>query len=76
MLRAEDGIFYSLLNSVCKVKPVSDKPKKKPYVPLYGTKNCTYEGNKKGRKTIEEREKYLEEIKFRTGKGNYILYFD
>ena len=39
-------------------KPVSDKPKKKPYVPLYGTKDCTYEGKKKGRKTNEEREKY------------------
>tara|TARA_R100001591_G_scaffold108775_1_gene118470 strand:+ start:995 stop:1222 length:228 start_codon:yes stop_codon:yes gene_type:complete len=56
--------------------PQSDKPKKKPYVPLYGTKNCTYEGNKKGRKTNEERQKYLEETKFRTAKGNYILYFD
>ena len=57
-------------------KPVSDKPKKKPYVPLYGKKDCTYEGKKKGRKTTEERQKYLEEIKFRKTKGNYILYFD
>ena len=57
-------------------KPKKKSIKKKPYVPLYGTKNCPYNGKKKGRKTNEEIQKKLEENKFIKKTGNYILYFD
>tara|TARA_S200002703_G_scaffold106345_1_gene92332 strand:- start:131 stop:352 length:222 start_codon:yes stop_codon:yes gene_type:complete len=57
-------------------KPPSKVAKDKPYVPLYNTKDCSYNGKKKGRKTNEEKQKLLEENKFIKKTGNYILYFD
>lgn len=45
---------------------------KKYYEPLYGTKDCPYEGNKRGRKSLEERNRPT--IKYE--KKITILYFD
>jgi hypothetical protein len=60
-----------------KKHPVRTKkmPKKdvKYYEPLYGTPQCTYEGNKRGRKSVEERQC---PTLIKNEKKITILYFD
>ena len=46
--------------------------KKKYYHSSYGTPDCPYEGNKRGRKTLEERKRPV----LKTEKKKIILYFD
>ena len=48
------------------------KTYKKYYEPLYGTPNCPYEGNKRGRKSMEERQRPSLKVE----KKFTILYFD
>lgn len=53
--------IYKKKHPVRKKKmPFKDKPQvsdaKKYYDPLYGTPECTYEGNKRGRKSLKERQ--------------------
>jgi len=47
--------------------------KKVYYEPLYGTPQCTYEGNKRGRKSLEERQC---PTLIKKEKKTTILYFD
>lgn len=44
----------------------------KHYEPLYGTPACTYEGNKRGRKSLEERQKQTLKKEI----INIVIYFD
>ena len=46
--------------------------KKKYYEPLYGTSACTYEGNKRGRKSMEERQRPSLKVENK----KIIMYFD
>ncbi len=46
---------------------------KKHYEPLYGTPECTYEGNKRGRKSMKERQA---PTLMKVEKKITILYFD
>jgi len=48
------------------------KTYKKYYEPLYGTPDCPYEGNKRGRKSMEERQRPSLKVE----KKFTILYFD
>ena len=48
------------------------KTYKKYYEPLYGTPNCPYEGNKRGRKSLEERQRPSLKVE----KKFTVLYFD
>lgn len=50
-----------------------EREKKKIYYePLYGTPACTYEGNKRGRKSMEERQRPCLKIENK----KIIMYFD
>ena len=46
---------------------------KKYYEPTFGTPECSYEGKKRGRKSLEER---LNPPKLTKKDGDYILYFN
>tara|TARA_R110002020_G_scaffold447444_3_gene659804 strand:+ start:2713 stop:2910 length:198 start_codon:yes stop_codon:yes gene_type:complete len=48
------------------------KTYKKYYEPLYGTPDCPYEGNKRGRKSMEERQRPTLKVE----KKFTVLYFD
>ena len=49
------------------------KQDKKYYISSYGTKDCTYHGKKRGRKTMEEKE---QSILLKVERKKIILYFD
>lgn len=49
-----------------------EKNRKKYYEPLYGTPSCTYEGNKRGRKSMEERQRPSLKVENK----KIIMYFD
>ncbi len=49
------------------------KEEKKYYISSYGTKDCTYHGKKRGRKTMEEKE---QPILLKVERKKIILYFD
>lgn len=54
-------------------RPYKKTYKKKYYEPLYGTPDCSYKGNKRGRKSIEERER---PVLMKYEKKITVLYFD
>jgi len=51
-----------------------ENKKKKYYEPLYGTPNCSYQGKKRGRKSMEE----LQSVKpiLKVESKSIIMYFD
>mgnify|MGYP003145746599 CR=1 FL=1 len=55
----------------CETDQAREK-KKIYYEPLYGTPACTYEGNKRGRKSMEERQRPSLKVE----KKKIIMYFD
>jgi len=59
-------------------KRKSKDPNYYKYKPLFGTDDCTYKGKKRGRKTTEEKNRELEETKFRVKKHSpeIVLDFD
>ena len=54
------------------VRKVKMPFRKKYYEPLYGTPECTYEGNKRGRKSMKERTQPI----LRVEQRKIIMYFD
>ena len=63
------------IKRICKKHPDPrpfKKTYKKYYEPLYGTPDCPYEGNKRGRKSMEERQRPSLKVE----KKFTILYFD
>mgnify|MGYP003115607438 FL=1 len=57
-------------------RPFKGKVNKKYYEPMYGTKSCTYQGGKKGRKTISEILALKSETEFTKREGKRTIYFD
>ena len=55
-----------------KVRPHKEVYKKKYYDASYGKPDCPYEGNKRGRKSLEERQRPV----LKTEKKSIILFFD
>ena len=55
-----------------KVRPHKEVYKKKYYESSYGKPDCPYEGNKRGRKSLEERQRPV----LKTEKKSIILFFD
>ena len=67
--------IYKKKNPVRKKKmPFREEEKKKKYYePLYGTPDCPYEGNKRGRKSMQERQS---PTLIKVEKKITIMYFD
>lgn len=57
-------------------RPFKGKVNKKYYEPMYGTKACTYQGGKKGRKTISEKLALKSQTEFTKREGKWTIYFD
>ena len=43
---------------------------------MYGTPECNYTGEKKGRKSLSEKLELQKELQFKKTYGEYIHYFD
>jgi len=57
-------------------RPYKGQINKSYYEPMYGTPECNYTGEKKGRKTLSEKLELQKDLQFKKTHGEYIHYFD